>query len=1001
MSNIDIKGILLEQLGYADSSTLVPYHQYDLRRPIPDIEDVYLVDQIPVAYFSRFADADPTRIRELHQRVWNESKAPLLYVVLPTEIRVYNGYASPARDNEHLNDQSRLLRQLQQIVTVEDARQQIYHQLETHSYNRLNIDTGAFWNTGDGQSIDRANRADSRLLKAMGQLRRHLLQAGLPNPIAYSLLGRSIFTRYLVDRTVLDAQQFAAYTAGRHQSFRETLDDIDATYLLFDGLNQRFNGDLFPVSEQERRSVQPVHLNLLSRFLDGHDLDSGQLALPFWPYDFKYIPIELISGIYDTFLETEQRQDIGAYYTPLSLVDFVLDETLSSESTHERMTLLDPACGSGVFLVRGFQLIVEAWIRNNGGFPAPSELASILRHSIFGVDVSPEAVDIAAFSLYLSLLSYLSADQIRAGNFRFPSIKGSNLLTADFFDPAVDSHLAGKRFDRVIGNPPWGRGTLSGPARRYVEQNELDVGGMTIVQAFLYRAPDFCAADGEVALLAPAKSTIHVTSETHQAFRRQFFNRYDVHTLINFSALVYELFPESLSPVIALFYKPDRRRQADKIAYAVPKPSAFSQRLGAIVLDATEVRFLDRQELDAHPELWKIALWGTLRDAVLIEQLKSLPTLSQQSAQLGWHIGEGIIVGNARQYAPWLKGKLLIPTEKLQPYVVDMSVCEPIDRTTFERPRTPERFQAPLVLVSESQRKAAFSANDIVYKHNILGVSGEKGQETLLKWLAAFINTALAQYYLFLTSARWAIERGNITQNEYEALPFVVPDDNDPRLSEIVSRFNQIVDLQQQDDPFAAWERDRRIREHEQVVENLVFDIFELTSTQRQLVHDTVDYGIEYFSWSKRKGRAPNETPAVQSPDLAMLQRYAEVFSDAVGSFLRYQGQALNGVVYIPRGPLCIVGFAIVDAATAEPVEVVDSDQTFQQTMRRLNRLLSERRTATQYVRRHLRIYDGPRLYLIRPSEQRFWTQSQAHTDADDVIAETISSPQVQPNLVA
>jgi hypothetical protein len=57
---------------------------------------------------------------------------------------------------------------------------------------------------------------------------------------------------------------------------------------------------------------------------------SGQQSL--FPYGFTYIPLELISEIYDTFLKAGERKSLGAFYTPLSLVDFLLDETLPLES---------------------------------------------------------------------------------------------------------------------------------------------------------------------------------------------------------------------------------------------------------------------------------------------------------------------------------------------------------------------------------------------------------------------------------------------------------------------------------------------------------------------------------------------------------------------------------------------------------------------------------------------------------------------------------------------
>src|SRR5574341_857232 len=95
MPALELTQILIEELGYAESPGFVEQIPWQNRRPIPDVDSAYFVQNIPVAYFSRLSEADPERLWNLHRRVWNQSKVPLLYVVLPQEIRVYNSYAEP------------------------------------------------------------------------------------------------------------------------------------------------------------------------------------------------------------------------------------------------------------------------------------------------------------------------------------------------------------------------------------------------------------------------------------------------------------------------------------------------------------------------------------------------------------------------------------------------------------------------------------------------------------------------------------------------------------------------------------------------------------------------------------------------------------------------------------------------------------------------------------------------------------------------------------------
>jgi hypothetical protein len=254
----------------------------------------------------------------------------------------------------------------------------------------------------------------------------------------------------------------------------------------------------------------------------------------------------------------------------------------------------------------------------------------------------------------------------------------------------------------------------------------------------------------------------------------------------------------------------------------------------------------------------------------------------------------------------------------------------------------------------------------------------------------AYVNSPLAQYYHFLTSTSWAVERGTIIQGEYLRLPFLVPDEEDPRLSQVVVHFDRIVALLQQPGPLNNAAHQAAIQQHEEAIAQLVFDLYDLTPAECQLVQDVVDYGIDFFYWSKQKRRKPGGTRAVQPPDTTVLKAYADTFVETVMALLRYQGQTLNATVYQDGTPLSVVAFELVKIAEAREAQITESAGELRETLRRLDRLLLEQRAPTLYTRRHVRVYDGSWLYLVRPSERRFWTQSQARADADSVVTELL-----------
>ena len=87
--------------------------------------------------------------------------------------------------------------------------------------------------------------------------------------------------------------------------------------------------------------------------------------------------------------------------------------------------------------------------------------------------------------------------------------------------------------------------------------------------------------------------------------------------------------------------------------------------------------------------------------------------------------------------------------------------------------------------------------------------------------------------------------------------------------------------------------------------------------------------------------------------------------------------------------PLSVVEFELVQPVDAQAVRFISNSRELHNLLYKLDRRLWERQASTLYTRRHVRIYDGPRFYVVRPSERRLWTRSQA--DADSFIAEILS----------
>ena len=452
-------------------------------------EKVFFVDTYPVIVFAEQRTADPAEWFQWFNSVWCMARPQLLFLAREGELSVFNLTKQPARRGEEPARNDRLLEVVRATADVQD---------HLHRYRRDQVESGRLF---EDERFGFDDRADRALVRDLGKVRTALVNAGLAPGYAHALIGRSIFIRYLEDRGVLTEQYFRKIAKGDPVNWGAILDqaregNVDFgvgkpimypyvltnkafTYALFAQLANRFNGDMFPIDPEEQRAVDTEkHLKVLHRFL----LGGKDEKLFFFAYRFDIIPIELISSIYEMFysLEKRRKRDEGSFYTPSALVDFVLAQTLTDDLLANSPRVVDPACGSGIFLVEAFRRIVRYRVGKTHRTLTPEELREILRHQIGGIDINPEAVRVAAFSLYLAMLHYLDPPDIlqhklpgltyAARPKKEPQKYFDILIAEDAFrvEETVSDEEVRKRFlsdcaDVVVGNPPWGAPQASEP----------------------------------------------------------------------------------------------------------------------------------------------------------------------------------------------------------------------------------------------------------------------------------------------------------------------------------------------------------------------------------------------------------------------------------------------------------------------------------------------------------------------------------------------------------
>ncbi|WP_236030802.1 HsdM family class I SAM-dependent methyltransferase [Paractinoplanes lichenicola] len=713
-------------------------------------------------------------------------------------------------------------------------------------------------------SFSSTTRVDKALLSNLSLLRSRVPSSEPLRRVATDqVISGCLVASYLSHRGILTSTHI--FTLAQKNSLQEVLEAGPVfTAALFEGLAEHFNGDVFGSVPAALEVLTPQELLTISSFLQGDDLSTGQQTL--YPYDFSVLPSDLVSSIYEQLLEADRRAQ-GAYYTPRFLVDLILDEVVPWVG-NLRPRLIDLACGSGAFMTQAFRRMAYQERQAKGRRLSYDELQTLLLEKIFGVEQNPDAARIAAFGLYLALLEELDPPTVWREAV-LPKLIGRNLVVSDAF---ANHSLADEKFDAVVSNPPW-TSSLTPAAIKFISERNLPVADRQLAQAFLWLAKECLSETGKLGLVMPAKPLLHNRSAKASEFRRELFRQLDVSALIDLSAVRRMIFATAIAPaaVVIAEVKPGNRAPGESQAHLIhvaAHPRSVNSAIDALQVTPEEVRSIPVSMAENRADLWKILLWGSLRDLQFIDWLRAtFPTVQDWASKKGWVAGQGYQpAGGDQNDASHMFGLPIISGNDVLPLALGSSAGDSIfDVPYLHRPRNPRLFQAPHVLIRTTFVRGRLAATlverDAVFRHGVMGVAGPAEDKPLLTMLAATICSSLGHYYLFMTSAAWGVERDFVELNEHLGLPLAEPN---------AAQFARLQDI--------LAESDGLMTEHfRRSLDEVVFDVYGLTQPERDRVMEGLQYGIERF-------RRPTQFYDAVSPD--QIQDYETQLRATVTRFL-------------------------------------------------------------------------------------------------------------------
>ncbi|PBQ34682.1 endonuclease [Sphingobacteriaceae bacterium] len=939
-------------------------------------------------------------IADTHRKIWNYKKVLFLYVYSEIEIRIYNCSEKPLiKTQENFDYQKEL-----QSIEIESYSFSDKKQLEELNklFSRIAIDSGVIWTLEEAQFIrDKINlqrRVDKYLVESLVNTAQQLEQEGLKVDFIHKIILRSLFLLYLEDRGATDHKLYSQIKKGT-KSYFDILDDTKSTYLLFDRLEEDFNGNVFTLEKGEKISAEQLQL-IKKCFISGNDNTPQSKLFEEWRlFDFSIIQIELLSEIYENFLfktDPDLKKKTGTYYTPPALVEFILNEKLPIRKNEKNYNIkvLDPSCGSGIFLVESFNRLVKRYEnQHKEKLTDFDRLNKLLTDNIFGIELHPQAIKVAAFSLYLALVDKLDPKNLwQKKKHRLPNLinnpndkslkaQGKNLFCRDTILQNIE--IENIEFNLVVGNPPFGTTDLSKSVIKYCEKYGF---AKEMVLPFLHKATNF-APNGEIALIFNTKVLTN-TGGTYQNFRKWLFQECYVDKIYNFSILRNakknfggQLFGDATGPISILFYQKEQpKNPKDKIAYYAPKTFIKSNIIDGLSIDFSDLKFLPRNECEKpDTNIWKIAMWGGMNDWDLIQRLnKEFTSINSFLKNENIDYGVGYQLGNPRNIENLEIKKLPIhtPNNILKYYTPKPTQRINIDK--FHRLGKLEAYQNPHILLNEGIKVdngkltllASFVDYKSAYSKGIVGIYSKKGDTNLLKLLTVYLNSDFIRYYSFLMTSSWGIERDVVKHKELFEVPFLLEQLDEKQKKHIIKLFDE--DLY-----------NKEFQTINKSIENQINDIILncLLQNEKFIVQHLLD-NIELFH---KQEKSTALYPLLQQ----QTQEYGKIISSELNDFLNGQDLFANPTVYnISRlSPLIIIKLSF----DKKQKEIITSNEFVEDELKKIDQHLWEEKSSNIYFRKKLNYKTENDIYIIRPNQRRFWSKSMALEDASELILEILN----------
>ncbi|MFZ1750038.1 MAG: hypothetical protein WAU01_07595, partial [Saprospiraceae bacterium] len=249
-----------------------------------------------------------------------------------------------------------------------------------------------------------------------------------------------------------------------------------------------------------------------------------------------------------------------------------------------------------------------------------------------------------------------------------------------------------------------------------------------------------------------------------------------------------------------------------------------------------------------------------------------------------------------------------------------------------------------------------------------------------LHLLLSYFNSNLSTYFLFMTISSYGIEREQIMKNEYLSIPINLNDGQSLKIKEATTQILSKLKAKS----FLSNSIENKDLEIfiSNNIDSVIYESLNLDIDEINLINDSINYNVDLFH-KQEKSIALN--PVQQEQTTA----YGKTISAELNEFLDSQDLFANATIYsISRfTPLMTIKLSFAK----KQKEVVTSKEFVDNVLKKIDKILWDKKAPNIYFRKKMNYKTGDDVYIIRPNQRRFWSQSMALEDASELILEILN----------